>query len=175
MPTSQARRLCPQGMFLTPEFAYYREASAEVMGIVRSNVDVVEVVGLDEAYLDLSGLPAPKAGMRSLIREIKARTGLTASAGIGPNKLVAKVASDAEKPAGFVVLSREQACERFAEAPCRLLPGIGGKTAERLAALGVHTIAELAAATRGAANSVHRAHGRPPASAGAIRARRRRE
>ncbi|MDE3134402.1 MAG: DNA polymerase IV, partial [Acidobacteriota bacterium] len=56
----------------------------------------------------------------------------------------AKVASDAEKPAGFVVLTREQACERFAAAPCRLIPGIGGKTAERLAALGVRTIAELA-------------------------------
>jgi DNA polymerase-4 len=147
MPVSQARRRCPQGVYLTPDFAYYRQASADVMGIVRSNIEVVEVVGLDEAYLDLSGLPAPKAGMRSLIKEIRVRTGLTASVGIGPNKLVAKVASDAEKPAGFVVLSREQACERFGEARCRLIPGIGGKTAERLAVLGVHTIADLAAAS----------------------------
>jgi DNA polymerase-4 len=147
MPTSQARRLCPQGVYLMPEFSYYREASAEVMAIVRSHVEVVEVVGLDEAYLDLTGLPAPKAGMRTLVKEIRARTGLTASVGVGPNKLVAKVASDAEKPAGFVALSREQACARFAEAPCRLIPGIGGKTAERLAVLGVRTIADLAAAT----------------------------
>jgi DNA polymerase-4 len=147
MPTSQARRLCPHGLYLTPDFAYYREASAEVMGIVRSNVDLVEVIGLDEAYLDLSGLPAPKAGMRSLITEIRNRTRLTASVGIGPNKLVAKVASDAEKPAGFVVLSREQACARFAQARCRLIPGIGGKTAERLGVLGVHTIADLAVAS----------------------------
>jgi DNA polymerase-4 len=147
MPASQARRLCPQGVFLMPDFAYYREASAEVMAIVRSHVEVVEVVGLDEAYLDLTGLPAPKAGMRTLVKEIRARTGLTASAGIGPNKLVAKVASDAEKPAGFVVLSREEACERFADAPCRLIPGIGGKTAERLAVLGVRTIGDLAAAS----------------------------
>jgi DNA polymerase-4 len=117
------------------------------MGIVRSNVDLVEVIGLDEAYLDLSGLPAPKAGMRSLITEIRNRTRLTASVGIGPNKLVAKVASDAEKPAGFVVLSREQACARFAQARCRLIPGIGGKTAERLGVLGVHTIADLAVAS----------------------------
>jgi DNA polymerase-4 len=147
MPTSQARRLCPNGVFLTPDFGYYREASADVMAIVRSNVGIVEVVGLDEAYLDLTGLPVPKAGMRSLIREIMASTGLTASVGIGPNKLVAKVASDAEKPAGFLVLSREQARERFAAAPCRLIPGIGGKTAERLAVLGVRTIADLAAAS----------------------------
>jgi DNA polymerase IV len=147
IPTAQARRLCPDAVFLTPDFPYYREASADVMEIVRRNVEVVEVVGLDEAYLELTGLPAPKAGMRSLIHEIKANTGLTASVGIGPNKLVAKVASDAEKPSGFVVLSREQACSRFAGASCRLIPGIGGKTAERLAALGIRTIAELAAAS----------------------------
>ena len=146
IPASQARRLCPQGVFLPPDFAYYRAASAEVMAIIRRNVEVVEVVGLDEVYLELTGLPAPKAGMRRLIAEIQAQTGLTASVGIGPNKLVAKVCSDAEKPAGFVVLSREQACERFGASPCRLIPGIGGKTAERLQSLGIATIAQLAAA-----------------------------
>src|SRR5579863_3188917 len=145
MPASQARRLCPRGVFLPPDFPYYRAASAEVMGIVKGNVETVEVVGLDEAYLELTGLPAPKAGMRRIVAEIQERTGLTASVGIGPNKLVAKVASDAEKPHGFVVLSREQACARFATAPCRLIPGIGGKTAERLQTLGIKTIAELAA------------------------------
>ncbi len=145
MPASQARRLCPQAVFLPPDFPYYRAASAEVMAIIRRNVELVEVVGLDEAYLELTGLPAPKAGMRRIVAEIQQETGLTASVGIGPNKLVAKVASDAEKPAGFVVLSREQACARFAAAPCRLIPGIGGRTAERLQSLGVRTIAELAA------------------------------
>ena len=83
--------------------------------------------------------------MRRLISEIRADTGLGASVGIGPNRLVAKVASDAEKPQGFVVLTREQACERFAEAAPRLLPGIGPKTAERLEELGIATIARLAA------------------------------
>ncbi len=68
---------------------------------------------------------------------------MTASVGIGPNKLVAKVASDAEKPAGFVALSREQACVRFAGSPCRIIPGIGGKTAERLQMLGVHRVGDL--------------------------------
>lgn len=146
IPASQARRLCPHGVFLPPDFSYYRAASAEVMAVIRRNVELVEVIGLDEVYLELTGLPAPKAGMRRIVAEIQEATGLTASVGIGPNKLVAKVASDAEKPAGFVVLSREQACERFAASPCRLIPGIGGKTAERLQSLGISTIAELAAA-----------------------------
>ena len=145
IPASRARRLCPHGVFLPPDFPYYRAASAQVMTIIRRNVETVEVVGLDEVYLELTGLPAPKAGMRRIVAEIQEQTGLTASVGIGPNKLVAKVASDAEKPHGFVVLSREQACERFAASPCRLIPGIGGKTAERLQSLGIKSIAELAA------------------------------
>ena len=144
MPASRARRLCPQATFLTPDFTAYRAASATVMEIVRRNVETVEVVGLDEAYLDLSGLPAPKACMRRIVSEIEERTGLHASVGIGPNKLVAKVASDAEKPKGFLVLTAEQARERFADSPCKLIPGIGGKTAERLQVLGVHRIGQLA-------------------------------
>ena len=99
--------------------------------------------------------------MRRIVGEIKERTGLTASVGIGPNKLVAKVASDAEKPNGFVVLTREEACARFAQSPCRLIPGIGGKTAERLQALGVGTVAALADApleTLGSAFTARTAH-----------------
>jgi DNA polymerase-4 len=133
-------------VYLTPDFPYYREASGEVMALVRACSDEVEVVGLDEAYLDLSGLPAPHAAMRRLVHEIAGQTGLHCSIGIGPNKLVAKVASDAEKPKGFVVLTREQACERFAHSPCGLIPGIGPKTAERLRRDGLDTLAKLAAA-----------------------------
>jgi DNA polymerase IV len=143
---SRARRLCPQAVFLPPDFPTYREVSARVMGIVRAQVERVEVVGLDEAYLDLSGLFSPRAAMRRPVAEIREATGLTCSVGIGPNKLVAKVASDAEKPAGFVVLTREQACARFAGAPPGLVPGIGPKTAARLAELGLTTLAALAAA-----------------------------
>ena len=110
-------------MFLAPDFAYYREASREVMASVRALVDAVEVIGLDEAYLDLTGLPAPHAAMRRLGGDIERATGLGCSIGIGPNKLVAKVASDAEKPRGFVVLTREQACERFGASRCALVPG----------------------------------------------------
>ena len=146
MPAARARRLCPDGVFLVPDFAYYREASAEVMSIVRAHVETVEVIGLDEAYLELTGVTAPEATMRLIRGEIERDTGLSCSVGIGPSKLVAKVGSDAEKPAGFVVLTREQACKRFGGAPCGLVPGIGPKTAERLRARGISTLAELAAA-----------------------------
>ena len=145
MPTSRAMRLCPQAILVPPEFTAYREASAKVMALLRAHVETVEVVGLDEAYLDLDGLVAPRAAMRRLVTVIRAETGLTASVGIGPNKLVAKVASDAEKPAGFVVLSREDACARFADAPCGLVPGIGPKTVEKLDRLGITTLGALAA------------------------------
>jgi len=144
-PASRARRLCPDAIFVAPDFDAYRRVSRRIMDRVRSQVDAVEVAGLDEAYLDLSGLVAPRAAMRRLVSEIRGETGITCSIGIGPNKLVAKVASDAEKPAGFVVLTREAACERFGGHPPSLIPGIGAKTAERLRSLGIETIAALAA------------------------------
>jgi DNA polymerase IV len=146
LPAARARRLCPHAVLLAPDFPTYRAASAQLMGLVRAHVERVEVVGLDEAYLDLDGLFSPRAAMRRLLREIKAATQLTCSVGIGPNKLVAKVASDAEKPAGFVVLTREEACARFASAPPALVPGIGPKTAARLAELGLGTLATVGAA-----------------------------
>jgi DNA polymerase IV len=146
MPAARARRLCPDGIFLTPDFPYYREASAQVMEIVRTHVETVEIVGLDEAYLELTGLPAPHAAMRRVATEIEQQTGLGCSIGVGPSKLVAKVASDAEKPRGFVVLTREQACARFSGARCGLVPGIGPKTVARLQAVGITTLGELASA-----------------------------
>lgn len=146
MPASQARRLCPQAVFLPPDFSTYRAVSARLMGIVRAQVECVEVVGLDEAYLDLNDLFSPRAAMRRILAEIEKETQLTCSVGIGPNKLVAKVASDAEKPAGFVALTREQACERFASAPPGLIPGIGPKTAAKLSAIGLRTLRQLACA-----------------------------
>jgi DNA polymerase IV len=147
MPAARARRLCPQAVCIPPDFPFYREVSARVMGIVREHVERVEVVGLDEAYLDVSGLLSPRAEMRRLVARIARETGLGCSVGIGPNKLVAKVASDAEKPGGFVVLSRAQACARFAGSPPGLVPGIGPKTAARLAQLGLTTLAAVAGAS----------------------------
>jgi DNA polymerase-4 len=145
MPAARAMRLCPEAVVIAPDFTAYREVSARVMELVRGQVDDVEVMGLDEAYLDLGGLLSPRAAMRRLVVAIREDTGMSASVGIGPNKLVAKVASDAEKPAGFVVLTREQACARFAGARPGLVPGIGPKTAARLEALGIATLAALAA------------------------------
>jgi DNA polymerase-4 len=149
MPTSRARRLCPDAVLIAPDFGAYREASQAVMEVVRAAAGgPLQVIGLDEAYLDLSGMLSPRAAMRRLVAEIAARTGLHASVGIGPNKLVAKVASDAEKPRGFVALTAQQARERFAAAPPSLLPGIGPKTAERLQRIGIASIAALTAADR---------------------------
>ncbi len=146
IPAARARRLCPQAVFLAPDFPVYREVSAQVMGIVRAHVERVEVVGLDEAYLDVSELYSPRAALRRVVAQVRAHTGIVCSVGIGPNKLVAKVASDAEKPEGFVVLSRAQACARFAGAPPGLVPGIGPKTTARLAEIGLETLAAVAAA-----------------------------
>ena len=146
MPTARARRLCPDAVLVAPDFDAYRAASRKIMDRVRAQVERVEVVGLDEAYLDLDGLLSPRAAMRRLVEEIRAQTGLDCSIGIGPNRLVAKVASDAEKPRGFVVLSREQACERFGGFSPGLVPGIGPKTVQRLEAMGITTLAALAAA-----------------------------
>jgi DNA polymerase IV len=146
MPTARALRLCPAAVLIPPDFDAYRAASRRVWQIVGAHVDRVEQVGLDEGYLDLDGLVSPRAAVRRIVVDVHAATGLTVSVGIGPNKLVAKVASDAEKPRGFVVLSREEACARFAEASPGLVPGIGPKTVARLDALGLSTLGALAGA-----------------------------
>ena len=135
-PAARARRLCPQAVFVAPDFEHYRARSREVMDLLRSQIERVEVVGLDEAYLDLSALGRPKAAARRVKASVQQGTGLCCSIGIGPSKLVAKVASDADKPDGFVALSREEACERFAGESPALIPGIGPKTVERLAHAG---------------------------------------
>jgi DNA polymerase IV len=146
MPTAKARRLCPDAILIPPDFAAYREMSERVMALVRAAVPTVEQVGLDEAYLDLSDLVAPKAAMRRLQHDVHATTRLSVSIGIGPNKLVAKVCSDLDKPRGLVAMSIEQACAHFAQAPPSLVPGIGPKTAERLKAMGITTLQALRSA-----------------------------
>ncbi len=143
MPLSQARRLCRDLIVVTPDFDEYRAVSAQVMGILRANIETVEVVGLDEAYLDLTGYLTPNAAMQRVRAEIAAQTGLTCSIGRGPNKLVAKIASGLEKPAGTVTLSLEDAARRFAGDSPRRIPGIGPKTAHRLESMGIRTIADL--------------------------------
>jgi DNA polymerase-4 len=143
MPAAIARRRLPDAVYLRPDFPAYREASARVMEVLRRNVETVEVVGLDEAYLDLTGLFSPKARMRRIASEIRAETGLTCSVGISESRMLAKVTSELGKPAGLVVLSREAALQRFAFSSPGLVPGIGPKTVERLEKMGIATLAEL--------------------------------
>jgi DNA polymerase IV len=144
-PAERARRLCPDAVFIPPDFDLYRARSRELMAVLRRHVERVEVVGLDEAYLDLTGLDRHRSAARRVKEAVRAETGLTCSVGIGPNKLVAKVASDAEKPNGFLELTAEGARIRFAEASPGLIPGIGPKTVARLEELGIATLGRLGA------------------------------
>lgn len=143
MPAAVARRRLPDAVYLKPDFPAYREASAQVMEVLRRNVETVEVVGLDEAYLDLTGIFSPKATMRRVAAEIRRDTGLTCSVGISESRMLAKITSELGKPAGLVVLSREDALERFAQESPGLVPGIGPKTLTRLERMGARTLAEL--------------------------------
>jgi DNA polymerase-4 len=148
MPAAVARRRLPDAIYITPDFPAYREASAKVMDVLRRNVEVVEVVGLDEAYLDLTGIFSPKATMRRICVQIREETGLTCSVGISESRLLAKITSEIGKPAGLVVLSREAALERFGGDSPGLVPGIGPKTLAKLESLGIATLAELGAYPR---------------------------
>jgi DNA polymerase-4 len=132
-------------VFHAPDFELYRARSREVMTVLRRHVERVEVVGLDEAYLDLTGLERHRSAARRIKAAVTEATGLRCSIGIGPSKLVAKVASDADKPDGFLELTAAAACERFAASSPGLVPGIGPKTVARLASHGIATLGELAA------------------------------
>ena len=149
MPAAVARRRLPDAIYLKPDFPAYREASAQVMDILRGNVEVVEVVGLDEAYLDLTGLFSPKATMRRVSADIRDATGLTCSVGISESRLLAKMTSELGKPAGMVVISHEEALARFGDGPAAVVPGIGPKTVERLERLGIANLRQLGERDRG--------------------------
>jgi DNA polymerase-4 len=149
LPISHAWRRCPNGVYLRPRMDRYKEMSVAIMGILRRYTDLVEPISIDEAFLDVSGstaLMGPAEGIaRNLKSTIKQETGLTASVGMAPNKFLAKIASDLDKPDGFVVV-REGEVESFlANLPVSRLWGVGPKTATRLEKLGIHTIGEIAA------------------------------
>jgi DNA polymerase-4 len=144
-PAARARRLCPDAIFVAPDHELYRTRSREVMEIVRAQVDRVEQAGLDEAYLDLTGIERWRSAGRRIKAAVTDGTGLGCSIGIGPSKLVAKVASDADKPDGFLALTQAEARQRFADASPALIPGIGPKSVERLARHGIERLDQLAA------------------------------
>jgi len=147
MPAAVARRRLPDAIYLSPDFTAYREASAQVMAILHRNAETVEVVGLDEAYVELTGLFSPKATMRRMATEIQAETGLSCSIGISESRMLAKITSELGKPAGLVVLSRQEALARFATHSPGLIPGIGPKTVKRLETMGITTLIELGASS----------------------------
>ena len=146
LPLAIAHRRCPQAVLVPRDMERYREVSGEVMAIVRRHSDRVEVVGLDEAYLDSPGDCCPKTDCRRIKHEIREETGLVCSIGLAPNKLLAKIASDLDKPDGFCVLRPEQMLEAVGDRPASLIPGVGPKTVERLAPARDRTVAELARA-----------------------------
>jgi DNA polymerase-4 len=146
MPLATARRRCPQAAVLPSDMELYRRGSKRVMEVLAAFSDTVEVAGLDEAYLDLSGSPAPKARARQIKRDVLAATKLVCSVGLAPNKLLAKIASDLDKPDGLRVLRREEILDAVGDRPASLIPGVGPKTSERLERAGIRTVAELAGA-----------------------------
>ena len=140
MPTALARRRCPNAAYLFPRFGAYHEVSQVVMGLLREVSPLVEPQSLDEAFVDLEAMegggPETVRDVREVARriseEVKARTGLTASVGAGTSKLVAKVASDAEKPHGCVVVPGGSEQGWLDPLPVRKLWGVGPATADRL-------------------------------------------
>jgi DNA polymerase IV len=148
LPLAVANRRCPQAILIPRNFARYKRASREVMAILDGFSDRTEILGLDEAYLDLSSASAPKSLARRLKTAVRSQTGLACSIGLGPNRLIAKIASDLDKPDGLCVLPRERFIEVVGERPARIIPGVGPKTEQRLRGAGIGTVAELAGADR---------------------------
>ncbi len=149
MPAVRAERLCPDVVFVPPDFTRYRAVSRAVREIFLRHTDLVEPLSLDEAFLDVStnktGLPTATAVARDIRRQIREELSLTASAGVAPNKFLAKIASDWRKPDGLFVLRPEQVDAFLLPLPVARLPGVGKVTGERLQALGVTQVEHLRA------------------------------
>ncbi len=149
MPVSTAYRLCPQGVYLEPHGRRYGEESDHIHGIFRRFTPLVEPISVDEAFLDVAGSHRMFGTSERIGREIKRlvreETGLTASVGIAPSKFVAKIASDLEKPDGFVVVREDEVLDFLAPLDVSRIWGVGKVTGKKLAALGIHTVADLRA------------------------------
>jgi DNA polymerase-4 len=147
MPAIRARRLCPQAAFVAPDFARYRAVSRQVRAILLRHSDLVEPLSLDEAYLDVTtnktGLPSATAVARAIRAQIREELKLTASAGVAPNKFLAKLASDWRKPDGLCVIRPQDVDAFLLPLPVNRIPGVGRVMNARLAQLGVETIAQL--------------------------------
>jgi DNA polymerase-4 len=148
MPTAEARRRCPDGVFLSPRFDRYSELSRAVFGIYRRYTPQVEPLSLDEAFLDVTASRAlhgePEAIAAAVKREVRGGTGLTVSAGVADCKMAAKIASDLGKPDGLVVVPPGTTATFLAPLPIGRLWGVGRVTEQALRALGVATVGDLA-------------------------------
>ncbi|MEK7162475.1 MAG: DNA polymerase IV [Patescibacteria group bacterium] len=141
MPISKAWRLCPNCIFLGGNFKKYSEVSEKIMAILRKFSPVVEVASVDEAYFEINGdwKEAEKIA-KKIKNEILEKEQLSCSVGIGPNKLIAKIASDFKKPDGLTIVAEEEA-EKFLEPlPIRKIPGVGPKTEKKLEKMGIKTV-----------------------------------
>jgi DNA polymerase-4 len=149
MPAIRAERLCPQGIFVPPDFHRYKAVSQRVREIFERHTERIEPLSLDEAYLDvtenLQGLPTATDVAKSIRASIHEELSLTASAGIAPNKFVAKIASDHRKPDGLFVVRPERVLAFLTPLPVARLPGVGQVMAEKLTALAIHSVGELRA------------------------------
>lgn len=147
MPTAQAKRLCPDGIFIHPHFEKYTEASRHVMSILRAYTPLVEQGSLDEAYLDVTEnllrLEDPVALAKLIKQHIFAVTKLSASAGVAPNMFLAKIASDMKKPDGLTVVSPDKVREFLKDLSVRKIPGVGPKTEETLHRMGIKVCGDL--------------------------------
>src|SRR5690606_1812641 len=147
MPALRAERLCPQAVFVPPDFTRYKAVSRQVREIFARHTDLIEPLSLDEAYLDVtantSALPSATATAEAIRAAIREETQLTASAGVAPNKFVAKIASDFRKPDGLFVVRPRQVEAFLAPLPVGRLPGVGKVMEQRLATLGLQVVADL--------------------------------
>src|SRR5580704_12568136 len=147
MPATRAERLCPDAIFIAPDFTRYRAVSRDVREIFKRHTDVIEPLSLDEAYLDVTtnktGLPTATLMARTIREQIRHELNLTASAGVAPNKFLAKLASDWRKPDGLFVIQPQEVDAFLLPLPVGRLPGVGKVTEEKLAKLGIKTVGEL--------------------------------
>ncbi len=147
MPALRAERLCPAAIFVPPDFSRYRAVSQQVREIFRRYTDLIEPLSLDEAYLDVTvnkpALETATQVARLIRQQIREELRLTASAGVAPNKFLAKIASDWRKPDGLFVIRPEQVDGFLAPLPVERLPGVGKVTADRLNVLGIKSVADL--------------------------------
>lgn len=147
IPAVSAQRLCPNAIFIPPDFTRYRAVSRNVHSILERHTDLIEPLSLDEAYLDVTenklGLPTATLVARTIREQIRNELSLTASAGVAPNKFLAKLASDWRKPDGLFVILPEDVDTFLLPLAVERLPGVGKVTGEKLKNLGVQTVADL--------------------------------